>query len=214
LVPFFYIENISEKIIIMNLKFYNNGYIITSKLSICSDIDDIMLNNEGEEVLFIIIEYLKNEIYLKKNEFFEKKNFEKKSDLDNEKVIENFINDNDNDGNNSNANEDISIIINHSKILVEKKSQFLSHFSYVYNMADVNIFKNTIFNDKKYGSATHNIFAYRFTCELTGIYMKILFYTYVYIYTSIYECTYLYTYTCKHIMQIYINICTHICIIT
>jgi hypothetical protein len=154
--------------------------MMTTKLSIYSDIDDIMVNNEGEEVLFIIIEYLKNEIYFKKNEFFEKNNFEKNLDLNNEKIKNsnfidnkknNYANDNDNNGNNCDANKDISIIINHSKILVEKKSQFLSHFSYVNNMADVNNFKNTIFNDKKCSSATHNIFAYRFTCELTGIYI-------------------------------------------
>lgn len=188
LIPLSYIEEISEKIVIMNLKFHNNGYIMTSKVAIRSAIDDLLQNNDGEEILYIIIEHLKNEIYIKKNEYFEKnetcEKIEKISNidiLDNEKEPENLVYNNDNHANDY-INEDKSMVINHSKILVEKKSQFLSHFSYVYSMDDVNNFKNTIFNDKKYSSATHNIFAYRFTCESTGICVYINAYVYIYTY--------------------------------
>ena len=51
----------------------------------------------------------------------------------------------------------------------EKKSQFLSHFAFVSNIEEVYEFRNNIINDKKYSRATHNIFAYRFICPLTGI---------------------------------------------
>ena len=56
----------------------------------------------------------------------------------------------------------------HGSPSFEKKSQFLSHFAYVTSMDEVYEFRNIIVNDKKYSRATHNIFAYRFTCPKTG----------------------------------------------
>lgn len=59
--------------------------------------------------------------------------------------------------------------IYHSDILIERKSSFQSHFMKVKSMEEVNLFHSQIIHDKKFSKATHNIFAYRFTCPEKGI---------------------------------------------
>ena len=58
---------------------------------------------------------------------------------------------------------DFDLNIIHSEITIEKKSSFQSHICTVTSMDMVNYFKQKVLEDKKVASATHNIFAYRFT---------------------------------------------------
>lgn len=60
--------------------------------------------------------------------------------------------------------ENCSMRIVHGPILMEQKSSFQSHIAAVSSMEDVNMFRRTVLSDKKISRATHNIFAYRFTC--------------------------------------------------
>lgn len=54
------------------------------------------------------------------------------------------------------------INIIHGEVTKEKKSSFQSHMYFVHSMEDVRAFREFIVTDKRYMSATHNIFAYRF----------------------------------------------------
>ena len=62
---------------------------------------------------------------------------------------------------------DFDLNIIHSEITIEKKSSFQSHICTVTSMDMVNYFKQKVLEDKKVASATHNIFAYRFTATTT-----------------------------------------------
>lgn len=62
-----------------------------------------------------------------------------------------------------------SLAIHHSVPLVERKSTFIAHCCEVRSMDDVREFRTTVLADKRNARATHNIFAYRFTCERSGI---------------------------------------------
>ena len=62
---------------------------------------------------------------------------------------------------------DFDLNIIHSEITIEKKSSFQSHICTVTSMDMVNYFKQKVLEDKKVASATHNIFAYRFTTTST-----------------------------------------------
>jgi hypothetical protein len=62
---------------------------------------------------------------------------------------------------------DLEII--HGEVTMERKSQFLAHLAFVTSMEEVEHFRGVIVSDKRYARATHNIFAYRFTCPRTGV---------------------------------------------
>ena len=64
--------------------------------------------------------------------------------------------------NNSAPSYPINII--HGPLLMEQKSSFQSHIAAVSSMEDVHMFRQIVLSDKKIARATHNIFAYRFTC--------------------------------------------------
>jgi putative IMPACT (imprinted ancient) family translation regulator len=57
----------------------------------------------------------------------------------------------------------------HGPITIENLSQFQAHLAKVSSMEQVSTFKKTVLSDKKCARATHNIFAYRFTCPHTGV---------------------------------------------
>eukprot|EP01039_Chlorochromonas_danica_P010991 gene10992-12238_t len=57
----------------------------------------------------------------------------------------------------------------HGPVTMESKSSFQSHFAIVHSMEEVHLFRDIVYEDKKVARATHNIFAYRFTCPTTGI---------------------------------------------
>ena len=58
----------------------------------------------------------------------------------------------------------VNITVIHGPVSVEQKSSFQSHFAVVRSMQDVDEFKQSVLSDKRIARATHNIFAYRFTC--------------------------------------------------
>ena len=57
----------------------------------------------------------------------------------------------------------------HGPVTIQQKSSFQSHLAPVQSMSEVKLFRETIINDKRFGRATHNIFAYRFTDPKTNI---------------------------------------------
>jgi hypothetical protein len=59
--------------------------------------------------------------------------------------------------------------VRHGPVRTEQKSSFQSHFSIVHSMEDVHLFRDIVCDDKKVSRATHNIFAYRFTCPSSGV---------------------------------------------
>lgn len=62
-----------------------------------------------------------------------------------------------------------TLAIYHSTALVERKSTFIAHCCEVRSMDQVLEFRCIVLADKRYGRATHNIFAYRFTCGVSGV---------------------------------------------
>lgn len=62
-----------------------------------------------------------------------------------------------------------NLAIYHSVALVERKSTFIAHCCEVRSMDQVREFRCIVLADKRYGRATHNIFAYRFTCAVSGV---------------------------------------------
>ena len=57
----------------------------------------------------------------------------------------------------------------HGEVVFERKSSFQSHFCVVSCMDDVHAFRSELLLDKKIARATHNIFAFRFSCPKTGV---------------------------------------------
>lgn len=58
--------------------------------------------------------------------------------------------------------------VQHGPATVERKSVFQAHLARVECMADVLAFRAAIVGDKKFGRATHNVFAYRFESHSAG----------------------------------------------
>lgn len=56
----------------------------------------------------------------------------------------------------------------HGPVTTESKSSFQSHFAMVTSLEEVQLFRSVVYEDKRVARATHNIFAYRFTCPHTG----------------------------------------------
>jgi hypothetical protein len=68
------------------------------------------------------------------------------------------------------SGEQIIVTVIHGPVIVEQKSSFQAHIAAVHSMEEVMQFKRIILSDKKIARATHNIFAYRFTCPRgTGV---------------------------------------------
>jgi hypothetical protein len=66
--------------------------------------------------------------------------------------------------------EQILVTVIHGPVMVEQKSSFQAHIAAVHSMEEVMQFKRIVLSDKKIARATHNIFAYRFTCPRgTGV---------------------------------------------
>lgn len=61
-----------------------------------------------------------------------------------------------------------SIDVIHGPVTIENQSQFQAHLSTVSSMEDVFRFRESILCDRKVARATHNVFAYRYTCSTTG----------------------------------------------
>lgn len=56
----------------------------------------------------------------------------------------------------------------HGPVTTEQKSSFQAHICYVRSMDDVAEFRTSVLSDKRVARATHNIFAYRFSCDAIG----------------------------------------------
>lgn len=69
----------------------------------------------------------------------------------------------------SSTNNNKLLEVFHGPVTIESKSSFQSHFAIVHSMEEVHLFRDMVYEDKKVARATHNIFAYRFTCPTTGI---------------------------------------------
>eukprot|EP00605_Chrysophyceae_sp_TOSAG23-4_P000318 GSChrysophyteH1.ASY1.ANO1.363.1 assembled CDS len=67
------------------------------------------------------------------------------------------------------SRSDRDLNIAHSEPVVDRKSVFVGHACAVNNMEDVEQFKEQLLSDKKIAKATHNILAYRFTSDETGV---------------------------------------------
>ena len=67
-------------------------------------------------------------------------------------------------------NPDSAIEVIHGPITTYSRSSFQAHLAAVRNLEQVSRFREEVLRDKKVARATHNIFAYRFTCPNgTGI---------------------------------------------
>lgn len=191
LIPSSYPE--CENVLILNLTFHNNNNKISNinKELILNEIHLITIQNIGNEILFDVFEYLRGKKYeeISSSDFHEENNEDKnnrenkiENNIENE-VIDDDVYEKDEDyynlkahdnlkNNHTSENEKITIKkkmnIFHGEQITEQKSRFISHFAYVTSTDEVKQFREEIVTDKKYGRATHNIFAYRFICPTTG----------------------------------------------
>ena len=189
-IPFLYPENASVTIISLSFHNIKNNVSNDNKLLISNEINMIIERNKGEETLFDVINHLRENSYVTNTNIINTSiigNFENKNKNDDENE-----NENENENNFMNIAQEIqfdsrekkdwkitsskmqpieessSLRIFHGEITTEKKSRFLSHFAYVNNMEEIKEFRENILNDKKCSTATHNIFAFRFICPVTG----------------------------------------------
>ena len=191
-IPFLYPENASVTIISLSFNNIKNNVSNENKLLISSEINMIIERNKGGETLFDVINYLRENSYVTNTNIinasitgnFENKNKnENKNDNENKNENENILKDMSQEIRFDNTEkkdwkitsskiqtikEHSSLRIFHGEITTEKKSRFLSHFAHVNNMEEIKEFRENILNDKKCSAATHNIFAFRFICPVTG----------------------------------------------
>jgi hypothetical protein len=154
---------------ILNLSFHSTDNTISndSKVLISNELDVILSRNNGEEVLFDAINYLRERISVQELSGTREQRRETGADLESTGCISTS----DSEFSSSNVQYSApsqSIRVYHGEVTVEKKSQFLSHFAFVSSMEEVNEFRQIILADKKCSRATHNIFAFRFLCPHTG----------------------------------------------
>lgn len=119
------------------------------------DIDTFLAENEGNEVLFDLIEFIRERLH---------------SVLDDKVVAFDCESENNTTipADNIYAPPKSTLHIISGDITSERKSTFLSHYCVVDSMEKVNEFYEALLADKKIASATHNILAYRFTDPITG----------------------------------------------
>jgi hypothetical protein len=187
--------------VITQLLFHSNVHKINSesKTSIHQELVDIMNRNLGSETIFDVIEYLRERV----NNFVGQsqtasndRSMEHASHTDvtsefedySKEGVEAYVENIPSGEKGPTPFETIfkaidsphNLEIIHGPVTMEKKSSFQSHFAYVSSMAEVEEFRSVVVTDKRYARATHNIFAYRFTCPKTGtlteyIYASVLF---------------------------------------
>ena len=176
-IPLSYPERLS--VTILNLSFHKNDNTVSndSKVLISTELDLILSRNSGEEVLFDVINYLRDQINMK--ELSGTRELRRETDLvstgSNDEGVprngEKNVSSSDSEYSSSDVKHSYpseSIRVFHGEVTIEKKSQFLSHFAFVSSMDEVNEFRQIILDDKKCSKATHNIFAFRFICPRTG----------------------------------------------
>lgn len=162
---------------VLSLSFHNTGNTVSndSKVLISNEIDFILSRNTGDEILFDVINCLRDQISVLEHSGTREK--PRESDLEsigsNDENVYGAKNipATDFEYSSSSINNIIPkepIRVFHGEVTVEKKSQFLSHFAFVSSMDEVNEFRQIILDDKKCSRATHNIFAFRFICPRTG----------------------------------------------
>lgn len=187
-IPIAYFESNEAPIQIMNISFFsNNNETNLNKMFVTQEIEELLLNNQNEEMLYVIIEFLRNkfefdsstdnndedinitdlQVYDNDSYHNENKKEGKEKNVEDNNIHKNQKNKNNNVKARSELGE-IDITIYHSAVITEKKSQFMSHFSYVNNMNEVNEFRDIIICDRKYSRATHNVFAYTFISPDSG----------------------------------------------
>ncbi len=120
--------------------------------SLHEDIDKMLQVNEGSEVLYTLIEFIRERLQVLLDD--------KVSTVESESVTPAI------QVHESVPKSNLRIIS--GEITTERKSTFLSHYCVVDSMEKVNEFYETLLSDKKVATATHNILAYRFTDPLTG----------------------------------------------
>lgn len=124
-----------------------------SKFEINRCIEAILVENINSEVLFLIIEAVRNQILI----IFDNTSRNDQDSLDTDQLdsLESIY-----------TTDEIKVSSNieifHSDVISEKKSSFQAHFARVNSINEVNEFRSFILNDKKFKKATHNIFVYRF----------------------------------------------------
>lgn len=178
-IPSSYPENGSVTVISMSFRNINSSVSNDRKLLINSEIESIIERNKGEETLFDVINHLRENTYITDEDTMDELSV--KSGLKDENIEDIETPFSESECNNTEKNnwersssktqkikECSSLIIFHGEITTEKKSRFLSHFAYVNNMAEVKEFREIILSDKKCATATHNIFAFRFICPISG----------------------------------------------
>lgn len=164
---------------ILNLSFHSTDNTVSneSKVLISNELNLILSRNNGEEVLFDIINHLREQIIAKELSGTRDQRGETdlgSADSNDEGVLRNreeSKSTSDPEYTSSDVKYSVpleSMRVFHGEITIEKKSQFLSHFAFVSSMEEVNEFRQIILDDKKCAKATHNIFAFRFICPRTG----------------------------------------------
>ena len=143
-----------------------------NKVAVQRAIEDIIAANAGNETLFDVIEFVRGRTYLEESigqllgEECEDLGDEGRTKDESDPVVASVFRlpPMATDTSTSNILEVI-----HGEVTMERKSQFQAHLSFVTSMDEVDHFRSTIVADKRYARATHNIFAYRFTCPRTGV---------------------------------------------
>lgn len=135
---------------------------VAQKTSAMDDVDHIIKEAEGNVVIFSIIEAVR--------EHFSGLGITEQSICKDETVLMTEEADRrETDTIKCSTHFDIELEVFHGPTITEQKSSFQSHFAIVHSMDEVYRFRDLVYEDKKFARATHNIFAYRFTCPKTGI---------------------------------------------
>lgn len=122
--------------------------------------NECIKSNSGGEMLYQLIELTKELIEQQQDQIQQLSNSEESEDKNSE-VDRNIL---------KQANcgyEELPIFT--SQVLTEKKSCFLAHVMEVHSMTETIQFREAVVTDKRFRDATHNIFAYRFADESTGV---------------------------------------------
>lgn len=123
------------------------------KTFLLSEIQCLIASMEGEVVIFAAIEKLKE---LVAGKLMEEDETEHVFGVNTEVLVQY--------SHHKEEEQISSVTVIHGPISIEQKSSFQSHFAVVRSMQEVEEFKQGVLSDKKIARATHNIFAYRFTC--------------------------------------------------
>ena len=126
--------------------------------------DQILRENIEEEVLFHLIECVREHFEAASSADFEQseENDDDHDDGRGDKCVEGPK---EGDKHRHNSDKSLSIQVFHGKPYVDRKSTFIAHFAYVKSMEEVEAFRTEIVTDSKFSKATHNIFAYRYICS-------------------------------------------------